>query len=156
MLIRYGFDIAVTCQQPTPMVCLLAVHDERADDLCAPEQVVTTPTVPTRAYRDLFGNVCRRFVAPAGPFSIWGDGTVRDSGLHDPVHLAAREVPVADLPDECLVYLMGSRYCETDRLSQAAWDRFGTVAPGWGRVQAICDFVNAHIAFGYQNARSTR
>jgi transglutaminase-like putative cysteine protease len=118
--------------------------------------VVTTPTVPTRTYRDLFGNVCRRFVAPAGPFSIWGDGTVRDSGLHDPVHLAAREVPVADLPDECLVYLMGSRYCETDRLSQAAWDRFGTVAPGWGRVQAICDFVNAHIAFGYQNARSTR
>lgn len=51
---------------------------------------------------------------------------------------------------------MGSRYCETDRLSQIAWDRFEHVSPGWGRVQAICDFVNQHIAFGYQDARATR
>jgi transglutaminase-like putative cysteine protease len=118
--------------------------------------VVTTPPVPTTTYRDLFGNVCRRFVAPAGDFSIWGDGTVEDSGALDPVHWEAVEIPVAALPDDCLVYLMGSRYCETDRLSQIAWDLFGPVAPGWGRVQAICDFVNRHITFGYHNARNTR
>ena len=65
-------------------------------------------------------------------------------------------MPVADLPDDCLVYLMGSRYCETDKLSQAAWDMFGNIAPGWGRVQAVCDFVNRHIQFDYQQARATR
>jgi transglutaminase-like putative cysteine protease len=51
---------------------------------------------------------------------------------------------------------MGSRYCETDRLSQVAWNLFGHIEPGWGRVQAICDFVHERITFNYQNARSTR
>jgi transglutaminase-like putative cysteine protease len=156
LLIRYGYDITVNCLQPTPMVCVLSIHEERAADLRAPEQVVTTPDVPTTTYRDLFGNLCRRFVAPAGDFSIWGDGTVEDSGLPDPVIPEAAEIPVPDLPDDTLVYLMGSRYCETDRLSQTAWDLFGPVAPGWNRVQAICDFVNRHIEFGYHQARATR
>ncbi|MEX2629313.1 MAG: transglutaminase family protein [Tistlia sp.] len=156
MLIRYGYDITVTCPGPTPMVCLLTVHDERAADLRVPEQVVTQPQIETRTYKDLFGNVCRRFVAPAGDFSLWGDGTIEDSGAHDPVFAEAAQVPVAELPDECLVYLMGSRYCETDRLSQSAWDLFGQVAPGWSRVQAICDYVHGHIAFDYMAARSTR
>lgn len=156
MLIRYGYDFALSCPQETPMVCLLSVHDERSADMRAPEQVITTPAVPTTTYHDLFGNVCRRLVAPAGAFSIWGDGTVEDDGRPDPVRPDAAEVPVADLPDACLVYLMGSRYCETDRLSQTAWDLFGQVAPGWGRVQAICDAVNRRIAFGYDKARATR
>jgi len=156
LLIRFGYDITVHCPQPTPMVCLLSSHIDRASDIRSIEQVVTQPEVVTTLYQDLFGNICRRFVAPAGDLSIWGDGTIEDSGLHDPAFWDAQEVPVADLPDECLLFLMGSRYCETDRLSQIAWDRFGQMAPGWGRVQAICDFVNAHITFGYHNARSTR
>jgi transglutaminase-like putative cysteine protease len=156
MLIRFGYDITVSCQQDTPMVCLLNAHRDRAADIRSPEQVVTQPGVPTSTYTDLFGNICRRFVAPAGEFSIWGDGTLEDSGLYDPVVPDARELPVADLPDECLLFLMGSRYCETDRLSQFAWDRFGQVAPGWNRVQAICDFTHKHITFGYHNARNTR
>jgi len=156
MLIRFGYDITIVCKQNTPMVCLLNAHRDRAADIRSPEQVVTQPGVQTSTYVDLFGNICRRFVAPAGEFSIWGDGTLEDSGLHDPVFPDAQEIPVADLPDECLLFLMGSRYCETDRLSQFAWDRFGQVAPGWGRVQAICDFTNKHITFGYHNARSTR
>lgn len=156
MLIRYGFDIMLSCQQPTPMVCLLSIHDEREADVRVAEQFVTTPSVPSTVYRDLFGNVCRRLVAPAGDLSIWGDGTVEDSGLRDPVIADALESSVADLPDDCLVYLMGSRYCETDKLSQTAWDLFGHVSPGWNRIQAICDFTHRHIAFGYKDARSTR
>jgi transglutaminase-like putative cysteine protease len=156
MLIRYGYDITVTCTQPTPMVCLLEIRDDREADIRSPEQVVTNPSVQTTTYSDLFGNTCRRFVAPAGDFSIWGDGTVEDSGLVDPADWNAGETPIAELPDECLVYLLGSRYCETDRLSQIAWDMFGQLNPGWSRVQAICDFVNQHITFGYQQARSTR
>jgi transglutaminase-like putative cysteine protease len=156
MLIRYGYDITVTCTQPTPMVCLLEIRNDRDADIRSPEQVVTNPPVQTTTYSDLFGNTCRRFVAPAGDFSIWGDGTVADSGLVDPVDWNAGETPIAELPDDCLVYLLGSRYCETDRLSQIAWDMFGKLEPGWGRVQAICNFANQHITFGYQNARSTR
>jgi transglutaminase-like putative cysteine protease len=156
MLIRYGYEISITCQQPTPLVCLLAVHEERKPDIRVPETVFTVPDIPTTTYLDLFGNRCRRLVAPAGDLTLWGDATIEDDGKLDPVLPNAREIAVADLPDDCLLYLMGSRYCETDRLSQVAWDTFGTIAPGWGRVQAVCDFVNRHIRFDYQQARATR
>jgi transglutaminase-like putative cysteine protease len=138
------------------MLCFLAVHDDRVNDLRSPERMVTTPKVATTTYRDSFGNVGRRLVAPAGDFSLRGDGTIEDNGLPDVIDPSATEVPVASLPSNCLVYLLGSRYCETDRLSQIAWDMFGHVSPGWDRVQAICDFVNGHIVFDYLNASATR
>jgi transglutaminase-like putative cysteine protease len=156
MQIRFGYDMTVTCQQPTAMVCMLAVRDERAGDLAAAEQFAATPPVKTTLYRDLFGNVCRRFIAPAGNLTIKGDGVVTDSGALDPIARNAKEIDPARIPDDCLLYLMGSRYCETDRLSQIAWSLFGDVMPGWTRVQAICDFANARIKFGYNDARSTR
>ncbi len=156
MFIRYGHEITLSCDQPTAMVTLMSVRDERLQDIRAPETSWTEPPVPTSTYRDLFGNRCRRLVAPVGDITIYGDATIEDSGNVDRVNLAAREVPVPDLPDECLVYLMGSRYCETDKLSQTAWNMFGHLQPGWGRVQAICDFVHNHINFNYQQARSTR
>ncbi|ASY61820.1 Transglutaminase-like domain [Sinorhizobium sojae CCBAU 05684] len=156
MLIRYGYEITLNFQQPAALVCLLSVHEDRAADIRVPETTFTAPDVPTSTYRDLFGNRCRRLVAPAGDLTIWGDATIEDDGKPDKVLPAAQEVPVSELPDDCLTYLMGSRYCETDRLSQSAWDMFGAVAPGWGRVQAICDFVHDHIRFDYMQARSTR
>src|ERR1700738_3678405 len=105
MLIRYGYEITVTCAQPTAMVCLLSVHDERRQDIRVPERVFTTPIIPTTTYRDLFGNQCRRLVAPAGDLTLWGDATIEDSGKPEAAVLGAREVRVADLPDESLVYL---------------------------------------------------
>jgi transglutaminase-like putative cysteine protease len=156
MLIRYGYEITMTVAQPTAMVCLLSVHDDHAKAIRVPERVFTTPIIPTTTYRDLFDNRCRRLVAPAGDLTLWGDATIEDSGVPKAADPGAREIAVAELPDECLVYLMGSRYCETDKLSQAAWDLFGALAPGWGRVQAVCDFVHNHIRFDYQQARSTR
>src|SRR5262249_42465805 len=156
MLIRYGYDITITCAQPTAMVCLLTVPDERTARIRSAGELGTTPTIPTTTYRDLFGNICRRFIAPAGDLAIWADSTIEDDGALDTVDTAAQEIPVAALPDDCLVYLMGSRYCETDKLSQIAWDLFEHVTPGWSRVQAICDFVNQRIRFGYHNASSTR
>jgi len=156
MLIRFGYDITMHCEAPTPMVCLMDVRPAYNEHMVSAEQVITTPHVPTHTYVDMFGNVCRRFTAPQGDFSIWADGVVRDSGLYDPVHPDAAEVPVEALPDECLAFLLGSRYCETDRLSQTAWDLFGNARPGWSRVQAICDYVHNHLTFGYENARATR
>ena len=156
MLIRYGYEITINCGQPTALVCLLSINEERAADIRVPESTFTNPSVPVSTYYDMFGNLCRRMVAPTGDMTIWGDATSEDDGKVDRAAFGAREVPVPDLPDGCLVYLMGSRYCETDKLSQAAWDMFGRTPPGWGRVQAICDFVQGHIRFDYQQARSTR
>lgn len=156
MLIRYGYEIKLACEQPTALVCLLSVREERRADFATPETVVTSPEVPTHIYHDLFGNRCMRLVAPAGGVTIWCDATIKDTGALDPTLPLAREIAVPELPDDCLVYVLGSRYCETDKLSQVAWDLFGHIAPGWGRVQAICDFVNGYLTFNYMQARSTR
>jgi transglutaminase-like putative cysteine protease len=156
MLIRFGYDISITCAQDTPLICLLSVRPDLLQCVVEPEVVTLTPAVPSTLYFDLFGNTCRRIMAPAGILRLQSMGVFRDTGVADAVDLMAREWPVQHLPDETLIYLQGSRYCETDRMSQQAWDMFGTVPPGWGRVQAICDFVHALIQFDYLEARSTR
>lgn len=156
MLINYGFDITITVPQATPVITLLDVHDSRRSDIKMEGPFSTRPEVPVKVYRDLFGNICRRMVIPQGTFRFTLDGTIRDSGEPDAVDESLVEVPIAGLPDDALVYLLGSRYCETDRLSEMAWKRFGALPPGWSRVQAIVDFVHEHITFGYQHARATR
>jgi transglutaminase-like putative cysteine protease len=112
--------------------------------------------VPVTAYRDLFGNWCGRVLAPPGRFVLTADAVLRDTGQADVVDWAAQQTPVEYLPESVLVYLLGSRYCETDLLSETAWQLFGHGPTGWGRVQAICDFVNQRIQFGYHHARRTR
>ncbi len=156
MQIRVGFEMAFQCLQPTPMLLALSIHYSRASDLVRPDHLVTIPSVPVTAYRDLFGNWCSRLVAPAGRFVLSTDALVNDSGEADVVAPWATQTPVAMLPDATLLYLLGSRYCETDRLSEIAWQRFGAGPTGWARVQAICDFVHRHIEFGYPHARATR
>ena len=156
MLIRYGYEIAVTCAQPTPLICMMSVQADRLQDLVGPEAATTTPFVPLSTYHDGYGNLCRRLVAPLGDLVLWGDATIRDSGQHDPVVPDAAQSPIEALPNEVLLFLLGSRYCETDCLSQTAWTLFGHLSPGWSRVQAICDFVHGHIRFDYQQASPTR
>jgi transglutaminase-like putative cysteine protease len=156
MLIRFGYHVTIQCQQPTPLICLLALRDERRADLDRQGPVITDPQVPVSTYRDLFGNSCLRMTAPAGDFSIRHDCTIRDTGLPDAYYPDAMQGPIEALPDDVLIYLLGSRYCETDRLSQTAWNLFGNTQPGWARVQAICDYVKGHIRFDYQLARVTR
>jgi len=141
---------------PTPMVLVLSIHYSRASDIVIPDHLVTSPSVPVTAYRDVFGNWCSRLVAPAGEIRLSADALVRDSGLPDEIAPHARQHAVEDLPDDTLQFLLGSRYCETDLLSQIAWDRFGSTPEGWPRVQAICDFVHEWVAFGYGHARATR
>lgn len=156
MLINYGFEIAITLPKATPLVCLLDVHPDRYGDICAETPFRSDPVLPTLTYLDGFGNRCRRLLAPAGDLTLSHAGTIYDNGRPDVVAADAGEVPVEHLPHATLVYLLGSRYCETDRLSQTAWDLFGKIAPGWGRVQAICDYVHEHITFGYEHACATR
>lgn len=156
MLIKYGFEIAIAVPQPTPLITLLDVHDSRRSEILREGPFVTRPEVPVRVYRDIMGNICRRLVAPAGEFSFTLDGTISDTGETDFVDTSLEEVPIPALPDDVLVYLLGSRYCETDQLSDMAWRLFGGLKPGWTRVQAIVDFVHERLKFGYQHARATR
>ncbi|WP_425086670.1 transglutaminase-like domain-containing protein [Stappia sp.] len=156
MLIRCGYEITLRCEEPTALVCLLSVHPDRMADIRGPETFSTDPEVVTSGFIDPFGNRALRMVAPAGAFTITGNVTVADSGAPEVAHRQAREVLVPDLPADCLGWLSGSRYCETDRLSQTAWDLFGHLPPGWDRVQAICDFVHGHLHFDYLQARATR
>lgn len=156
MLVRYGYDFTLECAQETPVICMVSARPEYRAQLAMPEHHRTFPDVPGHSFTDLHGNLCRRFTAPAGELRMTGEGLFRCDGLPDPECPGAVEHPVADLPDGVLVWLQGSRYCETDLLAPVAWDLFGHLPPGWGRVQAITDHVNAHIRFDYQQARATR
>ncbi len=156
MQIRAGFRIAFDCPAPTPMLLVLNVHPSRAPDLLSPDLVRYDPPIEPSLYQDGFGNICQRVLAPEGRLVISNEFMVTDTGLPDEVVADAPQILVNELPAEALVFLLGSRYCETDRLSDVAWSLFGSIQGGWARVQAICAFVNNHITFGYQYARPTK
>jgi len=156
MQFRIGYELIYSFSQPTPIILVVNVHDSRESDLLVPDSLRVEPSIPINAYRDIFGNQCHRVLAPAGRLRLTADGVIRDSGEADEVVANAGQDSVEDLPAETLMFLLGSRYCETDLLSQTAWQLFSGTTPGYQRVQAICDFVHNHLAFNYQLARATR
>jgi transglutaminase-like putative cysteine protease len=156
MHIRIGYELTYECAQPAPMLLMLNVHPSRRPDLVAPDDMTADPEVAIGRYHDGFGNECTRLTAPAGQIRLRADAVIRDTGLPDPVVPDAPQHPIEELPDDTLVLLLASRYCETDHLSDTAWGLFGRTEAGWARVQAICDHVHRHLCFGYEHARSTR
>jgi transglutaminase-like putative cysteine protease len=156
MRITAGCQITYDCPQPTPMLLMVSPHPSRESDLVGSAELVFDPPVSVRGYTDSFGNRCSRIVAPTGRLTISTRLTVIDPGTTDVQAPAAWQRRVEDLPDEMLIYLLGSRYCDTDRLSETAWSVFGQGPAGWGLVQNICDFVHERIRFGYEHARATR
>jgi len=154
--INVGYELIYDCPQPTPMMLVLHIHYSRAADVLVPDHITTTPAVPITSYRDSFGNWCSRMVAPQGRITIASNAVVRDSGAPDPVEPSAQQHTIQDLPEDTLQFLLGSRYCDTEKFAEIAWSLFGRTPPGWPRVQAICDFTHNHIAFGYEHARPTR
>ncbi len=156
MRIRAGFDIAFDCPAPTPMILMLSVRPERLRDLITPQALTAEPAAPLRQYRDGFGNICTRVMAPAGRIAFRSDFLIGDTGQPDETPLGARQHPVDELPDEVLVFLLPSRYCETEALQDLAWALFDQVPEGWPRVQAIAAYVHERIAFNYADARATR
>jgi transglutaminase-like putative cysteine protease len=156
MKIRIGFEISYEFTAPTPVILQLNVHPSRRVDLLRDDEILCTPARPLTRYRDRFDNICCRMVAMPGLTTFRTESIVKDTGLADPVVPDAMQHAVEDLPPETLVYLQGSRYCETDLLTKRAWELFAHTPPGWPRVQAICDFVHNHLEFGYKHARATR
>lgn len=156
MLIRLGYDIRFDISGVVPIVALLNVHPSRAHDLREPDQMKIEPAVDVEEYTDLFGNKSTRFLATSKTIRLYNATLIEDSGEPDPVKADAREVPIENLPADVVRYLLASRYCEVDLLSNVAFELFGHTAPGWARVQAICDWVQSKVTFGYNFARSTR
>ena len=154
--IHVGCEMQYELAQPTPMIFMVTIHASRVSDLERPDFLVTTPSVPVEGYRDIFGNWCNRLVAPAGRFMVKTDTIVRDAGAWDAFDIEAYQAQVQHLPPDTLQFLLGSRYCETDRLTEAAWKLFGKTPLGGARVQAVCDYVHDLIEFGYQHSRPTR
>jgi transglutaminase-like putative cysteine protease len=156
MLIRIGYDIEFEIPAPVQMLLMLYTHPSRAGDLREPDVIHSEPAIPVSSFIDGFGNRCARIVAPAGKLRLWNSALVADSGLHDVVAADAAQVPVEELPAEALQFLLASRYCEVDRLSDIAWSLFGQTPPAWARVQAVSDWVHANVEFGYPFARATK
>ncbi|MBF6558887.1 MAG: transglutaminase family protein [Candidatus Binataceae bacterium] len=156
MEIKVGYELIYNCPRPTPMMLQLNIHYSRAPDIVIADQMTTDPAIPLSAYRDRFDNWCTRLVAPAGQLRIASTAVVRDPGQPDLVAPTARQHSIQELPEEALLFLLGSRYCDTEKFSEVAWNLFGQTPPGWERVQSICDFVHNHITFGYEYARNTR
>ena len=156
MLIRCGYTVALDTFGPTPMTLLLNVRPERHPDLRTREVIVFDPPIESRQFRDPFGNVATRILSPGGRISMSMDFLIEDPGELDAFAPDARQIPVQDLPDEVLPFLLGSRYCDTDKLSQTAWNLFGGGPEGWARVQAIVAYAHGQIDFDYMQADPTR
>ena len=156
MLIEAGFEIAFQCSALTPMLLQLNVHPSREPDLRSPDMIVSDPPLATSAYLDLYGNRVTRLVVPPGLVAFRNRFVIHDSGRPEETPPDTELMPVARMPDDVLLYLVSSRYCDSDKLADFAWAKFGAITGGYRRVQAICDFVNAQIRFSYADARATR
>jgi transglutaminase-like putative cysteine protease len=156
MMLRLGYDIQFQIPSPVAMIALLNVHPSRVADLRSPDELHVEPRTRMESFIDGFGNRCTRFVAQQGTLRLSNLTLLEDRGFADQVNCGAREVPVQELPTHLLGYLLNSRYCEVDRFATIASELFGGIAPGWGRVQAICDWVHEKVSFGYQYARPTK
>lgn len=156
MKIRAGFNIGYQCEHETAMLLVLNIHPSRRADLLTEQTLTFDRPIEAWGYLDIFGNVCSRISAPPGLTTISTKFDIYDSGLPDPVPENAFQHDIKDLPDDVLVFLLGSRYCDTDRLADFAWETFSGTPLGWQRVKTIVDFVHEHITFDYDRADPLR
>ena len=139
------------------MVLMLYLHPSSAVTVRKPECFLTEPQLPWSEYVDYYGNRCGRIFVPSGRVLFRNDAIVEDAGEPDPQVWDAPQHDVQDLPDDSLLFLLASRYCEVDsELKEMAITLFGRVPPGWARVRAVCDFVRGHLRFDYLQARANR
>ncbi len=156
MLIRIGYELIFDVPAPTPMLLMLDTHPSRDGSIVRGGPPQLDPYIPMRLFVDPFGNRVGQIVAPAGKVRIWNEGVISDSGEPDAQCFGASQTPVDQLPLEALPFLLASRYCEVDKMSNLAWGMFGNIPPGGPRVKAVCDFVHNHIQFGYAYASPTK
>ncbi len=148
MYIRVGCEFSYEATWPTPTVFLVQPHKQAPQTVVREEWELST-TLPMHAYNDIYGNLCQRIQLPVGAHIVSYDALVEVSDTWDEVAPDVPQLPVEDLPDDVLLYTLPSRFCLSDVLSDTAWQLFGGSAAGWGRVQAICDWVHTNVRFQY-------
>ena len=146
MRIRVGCQFEYQAIGPTPTVWQVRPRVE------GPHQVVaalwtSSPFAPTHTYLDGFGNVCDRMTLGEGLTTVRYDALVEVPAAFDDADKAAVALPVEQLPDDAMVFLLASRFCLSDSLDEMAWDLFGDTPPGWDRVQAVCDWTHEHLRY---------
>jgi transglutaminase-like putative cysteine protease len=144
-------DLVVGCRfgllAPNATAAVLQVAPSAQIDAQMCEESWETGDAPHHTYLDAYGNRCERFLIPAGESTIGYRAHLIHTDPHDADFADAAEIPPAELPDETLAFLMPSRFCLPDELGAEAWQRFGDITPGAGRVQAVVDFVHELIEF---------
>ena len=156
MLIQAGFKIAFQCPASTPMLLQLNVHPSRAADLRSPDIIRSDPALPMSSYLDQFDNRVTRLQAPPGLVTFENRFEIYDSGQPDDTPPDSPLSPISSFPDNVLLFLVSSRYCDSDALADFAWSKFQNISGGYARVRAICDFVHSHIRFNYLEASPKR
>lgn len=156
MLLRFGYEIEITCGAPVPMLLALSTHSSITGRLIGEDFVRVPDSCQWSTYLDADSNTVTRIVAPMGKTRLWSDCVIDIDGRPDVQVPNARQLAIEDLPNEVLSFLGASRYCDSDNLTEEAWDLFAATPEGWGRVAAITDFVHHHVTFGYQFGRANK
>jgi transglutaminase-like putative cysteine protease len=156
MLIHIGYDLIFEIPSAVPMMLMLYTHPDHAGRMRKTEKLQVEPHTHVDEFTDWFGNHAARLLAPRGKLRLSYDNVIEDSGEPEPKIDGAELHPVDELPRECLQFLLASRYCEVDRMLEMAWDLFGKTPPTWERVQAVMDWVQSNVKFGYEFARPTK
>ena len=157
MFIKVDFEIAFTFPESTQVVLMLRLHPSRDRSVLRQERLEVDPPVPISDYLDTYGNRCGRVFVPAGRVVFRNEAVVEDDGLPDPQDFSAYQHRVQELPNDAILFLLPSRYCEVDsELKDFAWATFGHRPAGWPLVQAVCEFVHHHLRFDYLRARANR
>jgi transglutaminase-like putative cysteine protease len=138
-----GCRFGLQATQPTTAIMQVAPHAQPGLTIAAE---CWASGIEHHGYADSHGNRCERFALGAGSWSISYEAQVAVASPADTIEPNALETPVGLLPDHVLGYVMPSRFCLPDELGHE-WQRFGSLPPGWGRVQSIVDYVHGHLEF---------
>ncbi|HSH61638.1 MAG TPA: transglutaminase family protein [Acidimicrobiales bacterium] len=146
MRLRVGCEFTFESIGPTPSVWQVRARPDDEHRILSEELEVPAGASST-SYRDGYGNVCDRLVLGEGSNRVRYDATLEVKDTPDEVDPGTPQVPVEDLPDDTLLFLLPSRFCLSDVLHGRAWELFGDGPAGAAKVQAVCDWVHDHIEY---------
>jgi len=144
MKVRIGCEFQWEASGPTPSIWQIRA---RPEECLLSERWVTDPQLGRAFYSDAFGNICDRIILPPGTTTLTYDATAEVSDLPDPLDIYAPQVAVEQLPADSLVFLLPSRFCQSELLYDDAWKLFGHTQPGWNRVQAVSNWVHENVSW---------